>query len=160
MLSHPESTRIRAAIPDDALAIGTLLLDLTARYIAHELSSDAANRLLASMQVPAIKRYLASGYRYHVAEDHGELAGVVAVRDNRHLYHLFVAERFQGKGLARALWQVAKAASLEAGNPGVFTVNSSRFAVGLYEKFGFVGHGEVVDHSGVIHIPMKLELVT
>ncbi|MGX2041361.1 GNAT family N-acetyltransferase [Methylocaldum sp. MU1018] len=64
----------------------------------------------------------------------------------------------RGKGLARALWQAARAASLEACNPGVFTVNSSRFAVGLYEKLGFVGHGEVVDESGVIHIPMKLEL--
>lgn len=160
MMDRRESMRIRTATPDDAFAISTLLLDLTARYIAHELSIDAANRLLGSMEEPAIGRYMASGYRYHVAEEDGQLAGVVAVRNDRHLYHLFVAERFQGKGLARALWQVAKAASLEAGNPGVFTVNSSRFAVDMYEKFGFVGHGEVADESWVIHIPMKLECVT
>ena len=85
------------------------------------------------------------------------MAGVIAIRGNRHLYHLFVSERFQGKGVARRLWDVAKAASLDAGNPGVFTVNSSRYAVGLYETFGFAGQSEAIDRSGVICIPMKLE---
>jgi ribosomal protein S18 acetylase RimI-like enzyme len=90
------------------------------------------------MDDPAIGGYIESGYRYHIAEEDGELAGVVAVRDNSHLYHLFVSERFQGQGLARRLWEVAKTASLSAGNPGLFTVNSSRYAVGMYENFGFV----------------------
>ncbi|NJD07951.1 MAG: GNAT family N-acetyltransferase [Methylococcaceae bacterium] len=112
------------------------------------------------MEETAIRRYMASGYRYHVAEAHGELAGVISVRNNQHLYHLFVAEPFQGQGLARALWLTAKSASVEAGNPGVFTVNSSRFAVGMYKNFGFIGHGEMVDQSGVIHIPMQLECRT
>jgi len=151
---------IRRAALADASGISALVRGLAGKYIAHELSTEAANRLLGSMEEPAIRGYLASGYRYHVAEDDGALAGVIAMRDNRHLYHLFVAEPFQGQGLARALWQVTKAASVEAGNPGVFTVNSSRFAVGLYEKFGFVGHDEVTDEAGVIHIPMKLDCMT
>jgi ribosomal protein S18 acetylase RimI-like enzyme len=150
---------IRAATPDDARRISALLRDLTGKYIAHEFSEEGAGRLLESMSEAAIKSYLESGYRYHVAEENGELAGVVAIRDNRHLYHLFVSERFQGRGVARRLWEVAKAASLSAGNPGVFTVNSSRYAVGLYEKFGFVRQSEAVDVSGVICIPMKLEPV-
>ena len=58
---------------------------------------------------------------YHVAEDAGRLVGVVAVRDNKHLYHLFVAEPHQGQGLARELWSVAKAACVAAGNSGEFT---------------------------------------
>lgn len=149
---------IRLATLGDAPSISALVRDLTGKYIAHEFSWEAARRLFRSMEESAIRRYMAYGYRYHVAEENGELAGVVAMRDNRHLYHLFVAERFQGEGLARALWQTAKRASLEAGNPGMFSVNSSRFAVGLYEKLGFVGHGEVLDESGVIHVPMTLEL--
>ncbi|WP_045227273.1 GNAT family N-acetyltransferase [Methyloterricola oryzae] len=149
---------IRLATLADATRISVLARHLTGKYIAYEFPEEVAGRLLTSMDEPAISSYLAAGYRYHVAEENGELAGVVAMRDNRHIYHLFVAERFQGKGLARALWQAARAASLEAGNPAVFTVNSSRFAVGLYERLGFIGRGEVVDESGVIQIPMKLEL--
>lgn len=158
VMNHRELMKIRPAGLTDAPRISALVRDLAARYIAHEFSAEATRRLLGSLEEPAIRGYLASGYRYHVAEENGELVGVVAMRDNRHLYHLFVAEPFQCKGLARALWQAARDASLEACNPGVFTVNSSRFAVGLYEKLGFVGHGEVVDESGVIHTPMKLEL--
>ena len=151
---------IRLATLADVPRISALVRDLTGKYVAHEFSRQAADRLLGSMEEPAIRGYLASGYRYHVAEDNGELAGVVAMRNERHLYHLFVAEHFQGMGLARALWQAARTASLEAGNPGLFTVNSSRFAVGMYEKFGFVRDGQVVDEWGVIYIPMKLERMT
>ena len=90
-----------------------------------------------------------------MAEENGCLAGVTATRDDKHLYHLFVAEPFQRRGLARALWDHAKQACLEAGNPGEFTVNSSRFAVGLYVKLGFVPLGPEVDRNGVISIPMR-----
>lgn len=148
---------IRAATPDDAQRIGTLVRELAVKYITHEFSEEGAGRLLESMSEAAIRSYLESGYRYHLAEENGELAGVIAIRDNCHLYHLFVSERFQGRGLARRLWEVARAVCLDAGNPGVFTVNSSRYAVGLYEKFGFVRQSEAVDISGVISIPMKLE---
>ena len=114
--------------------------------------------LLGSMDEPSIRGDIESGYRYHVAEEAGELAEVAAVRDNSHLYHLFVSERFQGQGLARRLWEVAKTASLSAGNPGLFTVNSYRYAAGMYESCGFIRQSEEVNCSGVVCIPMKLEL--
>lgn len=146
--------KIRLAAIADAPRISALLRDLTSKYIARTLSDEGANRLLDSMTEPAIKAYLASGYRYHVAEQDGELAGVVAVRDNGHLYHLFVSERFQRQGVARQLWEVAKDACLQAGNPGAFTVNSSRYAVGLYEKLGFVKRSDASNDGDVISIPM------
>ena len=47
----------------------------------------------------AIQGYVsASNFEYFVAESQGLLAGVVALRDNGHLFHLFVAEPFQGQG--------------------------------------------------------------
>lgn len=150
--------KIRLATVDDAPRISSLIRDLAKEFIVHEFSEEATSALLGSMDDPAIRRYIESGYRYHVAEEDGELAGVVAVRDNSHLYHLFVSERFQGQGLAGHLWEVAKTASLSAGNPGLFTVNSSRYAVGMYENFGFVRQSEEVNCSGVVCIPMKLDL--
>jgi ribosomal protein S18 acetylase RimI-like enzyme len=149
---------IRTATVADAPRISALVRDLTARYIAHEFSEAAARRLLDSMAEARIASYLESGYRYHVAEQAGELAGVIAIRNLAHVYHLFVAERFQGRGLARKLWDTARSASLEAGNPGVFTVNASRYAAGLYEKLGFVRQSEAVDQAGVIVVPLRWEL--
>lgn len=64
----------------------------------------------------------------------------MAVRHNTYLYHLFVIKRFQGQGLATHLCEVAKTANRGAGNPGLFTVTSSRYAINIYETKVFVSH--------------------
>jgi ribosomal protein S18 acetylase RimI-like enzyme len=151
---------IRPAIPNDAPRISRLIRALAQEFITHEFPEQAANNLLGSMSETLIRGYIEAGYRYHVAEENGELAGVVAVQDNRHIYYLFVSKRFQGQGLARRLWETAKTASLIAGNPGIFTVNSSRYAVGVYERFGFVRQSAEVDCAGVVSIPMQWELAS
>ena len=56
---------------------------------------------------------------------------------NRHVYHLFVDTLVQKRGLGRRLFQVAREAALAAGGSGEFTVNSSNYAVGFYERLGF-----------------------
>jgi hypothetical protein len=48
--------------------------------------------------------------------------------------------------------------ALRAGNPGVFTVNSSVVAVPVYERFGFVMAGARVEKNGGRYVPMKLDL--
>ncbi len=148
--------KIRKATGEDARSIGELIRPLAERYIANEFSPEGAANLLASMEADAIERYFAAGYEYRVAEEDGVLVGVVGVRDNSHLYHLFVADEFRGRGYARELWRVARDACREAGNVGEFTVNSSRFAVDMYRKFGFVESGPPETKSGVTSIPMKL----
>ena len=98
-----------------------------------------------------------AGYRYHVAEVDGQLVGVVGVRNNAHLFHLFVAELYQRQGIASNLWNVAMQACLDAGNPGKFTVNSSRYALGVYEKLGFVACSSPQEVNGIIFYPMNLQ---
>lgn len=147
---------IRPATLDAAAAISALILPLAAKFIAHEFSAEGPRCLLDSMAPEAIRGYLARGFRYHVAQHNGPLLAVAGTRDNRHLYHLFVAEPAQGQGLARALWAVAKQACRDAGNPGEFTVNASRFAAGFYEKLGFERQGEEAVRHGIIAVPMRL----
>ena len=149
---------IREAILDDSENISNLVYGLSAKYIAHEFTLDGAETLLNSMKSDAIEKYIQSGYRYHVAEIDGRVVGVVGVRDNSHLYHLFVAEAYQHQGIARKLWQVALEACLCKGNPGKFTVNSSKYALPVYQKLGFVTQSEPEEKNGVVSIPMKLAI--
>ena len=65
-----------------------------------------------------------------------KLVGVAAIRDNQHCYHLFVAPEYHKKGIAGLLWQYLKAEAVATGTVS-FTVNSSIYAVPVYEKFGF-----------------------
>jgi ribosomal protein S18 acetylase RimI-like enzyme len=150
--------KIRSAVIEDAPAISALVRALTREFIVPEFTKEAADLLLGEMDTASIRKYIASGYRYHVAEEAGRIVGAVALKENSHLYHLFVSKAFQGRGVARKLWEVAQAASLAAGNPGRFTVNASLNAVGVYEKLGFVKASEPVSRAGVFYLPMRLEL--
>ena len=148
--------RIRAAVPEDSESICKLICGLVEKFIAKEFSSQGIDFLLSTITADAISENMRSGYRYHVAEVNGLLTGVVAVRDNTHLFHLFVAEQFHRKGIARKLWQLAMTECLREGNTGEFTVNSSAYALGVYRKLGFVSQSGPKDKNGVIFYPMKL----
>src|SRR5687768_18579867 len=90
---------IRPATKGDAQRISELVTALAQEHIACELSQEGSERLLNSLSADSIRSFIDSGFRYFVAETGGTIAGVVATRDDRHLYHLFVDNPFQRQGL-------------------------------------------------------------
>ncbi|WOB06948.1 GNAT family N-acetyltransferase [Piscinibacter gummiphilus] len=148
--------RVEAADVSDAEAISALIVELSEPFFLSP-SREGAEPFLASISVEAVRRYLsAANFSYYVARSEGRLAGFVALRDNAHLFHLFVAKAFQGRQLASQLWAIAQTEALQAGNPGEFTVNSSLTAVPVYERFGFAREGEVKSVHGISFQPMRL----
>ena len=148
--------KIERATVADASRISALIRELSKPFLVSP-SGEGAEPFFAVIGESAIQGYVsASNFEYFVAEEQGQLAGVVALRDNSHLFHLFVAEPFQGQGLGNKLWQLVKARAIQSGNPGNFTINSSLNALPVYEKFGFVASGPVVQTHGVAFQPMQL----
>src|SRR5262245_24411484 len=94
------SVEIREANAGDAATISTLISELAQAYIVPDCTPDGAARLLESMSVSAIRRRFADGYDYHLACIDEETVGVVGTRNDSHLYHLFVAQRFHRQGIA------------------------------------------------------------
>ena len=150
---------IRKATPDDSGQISKLLCELTAKFVAKEFSAYGRQLLLDSMKPDVIAKNIQSGYRYHIAEIDGQLVGVVAVRDNSHLFHFFVAEQYQRRGIAKQLWNTAMRVCVDEGNPGEYTVNSSRYALDVYKTLGFVTDTTAQEKDGVVFYPMKLSLI-
>jgi GNAT superfamily N-acetyltransferase len=105
-----------------------------------------------------VRGFIARGHVYHVALIDGELAGFIAMRDASHLFHMFVDQRWQRRGVARRLWDASRQAALAAGNPGIFTVNSSNYALPIYEAWGFVRTAPTQCVKGLYFNPMRLEL--
>jgi GNAT superfamily N-acetyltransferase len=148
--------KVERATVADASRISALVNALSKPFLVAP-AGEGAEPFLAAISESAIQGYVsASNFEYFVAESQGQLAGVVALRDNSHLFHLFVAESFQGQGLGGQLWRMVKARAIHSGNLGKFTVNSSLNAVPFYEKFGFVVSGPVVQTHGVAFQPMQL----
>jgi GNAT superfamily N-acetyltransferase len=144
----------------DIPAAARLLRDLAREFIVNEFSAEAASTFLRENDEEGICGYVARGHVYHVADTGAELAGFIAVRDGSHLFHLFVARHWHGHGVARRLWDVARARALAAGNSGVFTVNSSKVARPVYEAFGFVPTAPLQCKHGIWFHPMQLTLAT
>lgn len=94
-------------------------------------------------------------HRYLVALAEDQLVGVLGVRENRHLLHLFVAEPYQRQGIARRLWERALADLLAVEDEVEMTVRSSVYAVPVYRRFGFEVTGARVDSEGVSWVPMR-----
>lgn len=148
---------IRPAEPSDAVAISTLVSALVTKFIVPDCSPSGAVILLNSMTAAAIAGYISQpNFDYQLATLQGELVAVVATRDNSHLYHLFVAEPYQGRGYAALLWQQAKKRCIDRAGSKVFTVNASPYAEGLYQRLGFVAMQGRRENHGIVDVPMQL----
>ena len=153
-----EQFSIRKARTEDASPTSELIVRV-AYYFSSSASGEVAPWFLKSVTPSAIADYINDPkFNYLVGYQGPALAGVIAVRDTTHVYHLFVAPEFQRKGLAAELWQRAKADALASGNKEGFSVRSSEFAVPVYERFGFRAIGALAEKDGVVFVPMKFEL--
>lgn len=150
--------RIRAALLTDSKIISELISGLSAKFITGKFSPAGRAHLLSTMTPQAIEKFIQSGYRYHVAEMDDRLVGVVAVKDGKHLYHLFVAEQYQRQGIAKKLWQLAMEECINNENTSEFTVNSSEYATDIYERLGFVARPGPRVKNGVVFFPMSLQV--
>lgn len=147
--------RIRPLDNNDIPAIAALMRALSDEFIVHECSADAAAFFTRENDESGIRGFVSNGMAYYVAETDDAIVGFLALRDNRHVFHMFVDKAYHRQGIAAALWQAARTAAREAGNPGTFTVNASNYAVSVYEKMGFVRTADMQSENGIFYNPMQ-----
>lgn len=147
---------IRQATAEDASAISSLILSVAHFFTLHP-QGHGAEVFLSNLQPDAILKLIeADRFLYCVAHVDGVLAGAAAMKDNVHLYHLFVSPAFQKKGIARQLWQHMHQIAIQQGHQGIFTVNSTPYAQSMYEHLGFCATAPQVQMKGITFIPMSL----
>ncbi len=155
-LTAMDAVTIEHAYPTDAPSISALVSALSQPFLISPTGAGA-EPFFASIGKAATERHLwASNFHYLKAVVADQLVGVVAVRDQRHLFHLFVAESFQRQGLGRRLWNSVARHAIRFDHPNGVTVNASLQAVPFYERLGFVATGTVVHADGVAFQPMRM----
>jgi len=146
---------IRPGTVADAPSVGALVMDLLP-FLTVDPEGRGAESFVANIDATAQARYLAAPtFRYQLALHGDALAGFVAMRDNGHLFHLFVSRALHGQGLGRRLWELARDEAVALGNPGVFTVNASDHALAMYTRLGFVASGPREEQRGIAWTPMR-----
>jgi ribosomal protein S18 acetylase RimI-like enzyme len=84
---------------------------------------------------------------------------MIEARGNDHVSLLFVDPEFHNRGIAKELLRqtVEHCRAAQPGLSGI-GVNSSSYAVAIYEKLGFRRAGERQVRNGIGFIPMFLDL--
>ena len=145
------SPTIRQARARDAEAISDLVLSLSSYFIAEPESAEVRPFLETLSPEATAERIHSENFNCFVAEHDSRVLGVIAIRDGSHVYHLFVRSDAHGRGIARALWQHVRSMSAER----VFTVNSSLYAVPVYERLGFRATEAPKKADGLEFVPME-----
>lgn len=142
---------IREARASDAQAISRLIGSLVDYFLSDPDSPELRPFLETLSPGATAERIESRNFDYFVAEDYSGILGVIAIRDDSHVYHLFVQPDAHRRGIARALWDHARAKSAAM----AFTVNSSPFAVPVYERLGFRAVAAPQDKEGLVFVPME-----
>jgi GNAT superfamily N-acetyltransferase len=95
------------------------------------------------------------GHCITVAEHEGRIAGMIDVRDASHVCLFFVESTDRSQGIGRALLLAAIERRPAA---SIITVNSSPWAVPVYERLGFVASGPEIGRNGIRAVPMAKRL--
>ena len=144
-----ENLVIQLACDTDSENIAELIQS-AAHYFLSEPSGRGAEGFIASISQESISKYISNkDFIYALCFNDTKLVGIAALRNNSHIYHLFVNPEFHRLGIGRKLWQFLKSEAKNCGNLGNFTVTSSIFAVPVYSAFGFVPVGEPQVKNGV-----------
>ena len=137
----------RRLLSDEIKDATELMWDVFLQFVASEYSEEGIQAFRASLD----DQERNAAMTWYGAFENGHLVGVLCMRKPQHIGDFFVRADFQGKGHGRQLFARMK----EDYTDQHFTVNSSPYAVPIYQKLGFraIGPEQVVD--GLRFIPME-----
>ena len=97
-----------------------------------------------------------NGFKIYCCYDGDILAGVLALRNKKHISLLFVRKSHQKRGIASELVRII-IEYIKMSNPYAIevTVNSSPYAVEIYKKLGFVATDTMREKDGIIYMAMS-----
>ena len=142
-----ENQYVRPLVNDELQNAIELIWEVFLRFEAPEYSQEGINHFRASLD----DKERTNSLKWYGAFDNENLVGVITMREPQHIGGFFVKANCQGKGFGRMLFESMKADYKKQ----EFTVNSSLYAVKIYEHLGFVATDTQQTVNGIRFTPMK-----
>ncbi len=141
--------------PQEAESTSRMILRSFNKFNASELTSDGVALMLEYVTPAALKHRQHQNHLIFVAVEDDKVIGMAETRDYSLLSLLYVdPDRLQA-GIATELWSHVKLMCKQA-KPGLseIRVESSSYAIPVYEKLGFTQSGEKTVKNGIPIQPM------
>lgn len=149
-----DDIQVRPLLVDDLQSASQLCLDAFMQSIAPTLGAEGIQTFRAIARVDAFAARMQQDNCMLLAETAGRAAGLIELKQGRHIAMLFIAPEQQRRGVGRRLLaEAVKQARCEQ-----LSVSASLPSVPAYLRYGFLRNGEVGESAGLIYQPMQLRL--
>ncbi|MGE8466185.1 putative acyltransferase [compost metagenome] len=146
--------QVRKLTHDDLPHTSALCLDAFMQAVAPSLSAEGVATFAKVAAAQAFAERMDGDNLMLVCVAQGAIAGVIELKEGRHVAMLFVAPGWQRRGVGMRLM----AAALEQAREAVVTVSASLPSVAAYQRYGFVLAGDVGEYAGLVYQPMEKRL--
>ena len=147
------SPEVRVMDPAEAPAVSEMIYAAFRESVAAGYSEDGQREFFEYAAPERLVERQRQGNRIFVARIQEQLAGLIEVRPPSHIAQLFVDNRYQGQGIARALLDSAFPDADTAAGMTV-TVNAAPDAVSTYGRLGFRIIAAEQARNGIRFVPM------
>ena len=136
-----------------------LVIECFNEFVAPGYDNEGVKEFLKYVNPNLMKERLTKDNFILVAIDSEVIIGMIEVRSNNHISLLYVKKQYHRRGLARRLIKLAidKCRQVDSKIDEI-DVNSSPYAVKIYERLGFIKTNTEQLSNGIRFIPMKLKL--
>ncbi|MBW3503818.1 GNAT family N-acetyltransferase [Pseudomonas sp. NKUCC02_KPG] len=146
--------QIRKLTHDDLPRVSALCLDAFMLAVAPSLSAQGVETFVRVAAVQAFSDRMEGDNLMLVCVADGAIAGLIELKEGRHVAMLFVAPGWQRRGIGMRLMSAA----LEQARGEAVTVSASLSSVTAYESYGFSLAGDVGEFAGLVYQPMEKRL--
>lgn len=154
-MAQYEFRELKEADLKDALA---LVWETFLKFEAPDYTAEGVETFRQFIDVEEFRpRFLADGFFAWGCFVENEMVGMIAMRERKHITLFFVKEEYHQLGIGKQLFALAKMTAVLEGAKEM-TVNSSPFALEVYERLGFERTDELQIMDGIQFIPMKMNL--
>jgi len=150
-----DSVQYRQMLPGEEQIIYELVERVFNEFVAQGYEAAGVAGFLDYAAPDLLEQRSENDHFVLVATMDEAIVGMVEVREHRHISLFFVDSAWHGRGIGRQLMSLALA-RCQKENPALaeLTVNSSLYALTIYQHLGFRQAQPVQEDSGLRYIPM------
>ena len=132
--------------------ISDLILRVFDQFVGFEYSETGRNHFRNYVRPESIIERYKIGNIMITYKNDNKITGFIEVRDNEHISLFFVDPDYHKRGIGKLLMQ--EVLKILKGKTDIISVNSSKYAVPVYNSLGFKETGVLQEKDGIQFVPM------
>lgn len=153
---YMESIKIEKYQEGQETEIYQLIKRVYDEFVSPDYPNEGNQFFYDWIQPGRIAERQAEGRNMLIATSSAGIIGVIEIRGNNTISLLFVDKEYQGRGIAKKLFQKSLENAIQNDSAlDKFYVHASPYSIPIYKKLGFNEAGSLQEENGIKYMPME-----